>query len=108
MPPTQTGSRDNQASTNGQNQQPPAGDNNPFNRGPRPWAKDAPEIVPQVVVAVEHYNRIVRMLQKQAPVQLEIDIASRYHADDLMSFNIVAEIPGGDLKIGRASCRERV
>ena len=49
-------------------------------------------------MAVEHYNRIVRMLQKQTPVQLEIDIASRYHADDLMSFNIVAEIPGGDLK----------
>ena len=74
------------------------GDTNPQNRGPRPWAKDAPEIVPQVVVAVEHYNRIVRMLQKKTPVQLEIDIASRYHADDLMSFNVVAEIPGGDLK----------
>ena len=71
---------------------------NPSSRGPRPWQKDAPEIVPQVVLAVEHYNRIVRMLQKDAPVQLEIDIASRYHADDLMSFNVVAEIPGGDLK----------
>src|SRR5436305_15030033 len=38
------------------------------------------------------------MLQKKTPVQLEIDIASRYLADDLNSFNIVAEIPGGDLK----------
>ena len=37
---------------------------------PSSWAKDAPEIVPQVVVAVEHYNRIVRMLQKKTPVQL--------------------------------------
>ena len=54
--------------------------------------------MPQVVLAVEHYNRIVRMLQKETPVELEIDIASRYHADDLMSFNVVAEIPGGDLK----------
>jgi carboxypeptidase Q len=76
--------------------QPSAG--NPATRGPRPWNKDAPEIVPQVVLAVEHYNRIVRMLQKEAPVELEIDIASRYHADDLMSYNVVAEIPGGDLK----------
>jgi Zn-dependent M28 family amino/carboxypeptidase len=49
-------------------------------------------------MAVEHYNRVVRMLQKEAPVELEIDIASRYHADDLMSYNVVAEISGGDLK----------
>src|SRR5437762_5140063 len=76
----------------------PSGDTNPLNRGPRPWTKDAPEIVPQVVVAVEHYNRLVRMLQKKTPVQLEIDIASRYLADDLNSFNVIAEIPGGDLK----------
>jgi hypothetical protein len=67
-------------------------------RGPKPWNIDAPEIVPQVVLATEHYNRIVRMLQNQIPVQLEIDIASRYHKEDLMCFNIVAEIPGGDLK----------
>jgi hypothetical protein len=67
-------------------------------RGPRPWQVDAPEILPQVVMAVEHYNRIVRMIQKEAPVELEIDIASRYHADDLMGYNVVAEIPGGDLK----------
>jgi hypothetical protein len=64
----------------------------------RPWAKDAPDIVPQVVVAVEHYNRIIRMLKKGSPVKLEIDIASRYHDEDLMSFNVVAEIPGTDLK----------
>jgi carboxypeptidase Q len=75
-----------------------AGGDSSAPRGPRPWSKDAPDIVPQVVLAVEHYNRVVRMLQKEAPVELEIDIASRYHADDLMSFNIVAEIPGGDLK----------
>jgi hypothetical protein len=66
-------------------------------RGPRPWAADAPEIVPQVVIAAEHYNRVIRMLKKGAPVELEFDIASRYHTEDLMSYNVVAEIPGGDL-----------
>ena len=71
---------------------------NSVSRRPSPWAKDAAEIVPQVVLAVEHYNRIVRMLQKGTPVELEFDIASRYHVDDLMSFNIIAEIPGSDLK----------
>jgi carboxypeptidase Q len=97
MPTQSMSGGDNQPAPASENGQPASGGNS-ANRSPRPWAKDAPEIVPQVVVAVEHYNRIVRMLQKQTPVQLEIDIASRYHADDLMSFNIVAEIPGGDLK----------
>lgn len=71
---------------------------NPFSRGPRPWAQEAPEIVPQVVLAVEHYNRILRMLKKNVDVQLELDIAARFHTEDLMSFNVIAEIPGTDLK----------
>ena len=71
---------------------------NPFSRGPRPWAVDAPPIVPQVVLAVEHYNRLVRMIEKGSPVEVEIDLASRYHTDDPTSFNVLAEIPGSDLK----------
>ncbi|MCI0357828.1 MAG: M20/M25/M40 family metallo-hydrolase [Planctomycetaceae bacterium] len=66
-------------------------------RGPSPWAADSPPVVPQAVVAVEHYNRLIRMLKKGSPVELEIDIAAQYHTDDLMSYNIVAEIPGSDL-----------
>jgi hypothetical protein len=97
MPPRSAGSGETRSAQNSEDRQPPSGDSQ-ANRGPRPWNKDAPDIVPQVVVAVEHYNRIIRMLQKQTPVKLEIDIASRYHADDLMSYNVVAEIPGGDLK----------
>jgi hypothetical protein len=97
MPTRSMNSREETATAANENQ--PAGQpTNPANRGPRPWAADAPEIVPQAVVAVEHYNRIVRMLQKQSAVQLEVDIAARYHTDDLNSFNVVAEIPGGDLK----------
>jgi carboxypeptidase Q len=60
--------------------------------------KDATMVVPQVVVAVEHYNRIIRMLQRGAPVQLEFTVASKFHDQDLMSYNVVAEIPGTDLK----------
>lgn len=71
---------------------------NPFSRGPRPWTAEAPAILPQLVVAAEHYNRIVRMVQKGAHPKLEIDIESRYHDGDLNSFNIIAEIPGTDLK----------
>jgi carboxypeptidase Q len=60
--------------------------------------KDATMVVPQVVVAVEHYNRIIRMLQRGAAVQLEFNVASKFHDQDLMSYNVVAEIPGTDLK----------
>ena len=60
--------------------------------------KDAPPIVPQVVLAVEHYNRLIRMIQRNAPVQLEFNITSKYHDQDLMSHNVIAEIPGTDLK----------
>src|SRR4029077_18885605 len=87
LPTRSTNSDDNQA-----------GGSSRADSGPKPWQKDAPEIVPQIVMAAEQYNRLVRMLQKESPVQLEIDIASRYHSDDLMCFNIVAEIPGGRLK----------
>ena len=60
--------------------------------------KDAPPIVPQVIVAVEHYNRLVRMIQRGAPVQLEFNVSTKFYDQDLMSANVVAEIPGTDLK----------
>ena len=59
-------------------------------------ATDAPRVPPQVVMAVEHYGRIVRMLDKDIPVTLEFNIANRFHDDDLDSFNVIAEIPGTD------------
>jgi len=52
--------------------------------------------VPQIVVAVEHYNRIVRILDRMIPVTLEFDIRNTFHDADLNAFNLVAEIPGAD------------
>lgn len=77
----------------------PSDGGNPFSRGgPRPWATDPPTVLPQLVLAAEHYNRLVRMVQKDAHPKLEIDIESHYHDGDVNSFNIIAEIPGTDLK----------
>ncbi|HET9531138.1 MAG TPA: peptidase M28, partial [Blastocatellia bacterium] len=45
--------------------------------------KDAPPVIPQLVVTVEHYNRIIRMLDKGVPVQLEVNVNARYHDQDL-------------------------
>ncbi len=52
--------------------------------------------VPQVVMAIEHYGRLLRMLGKSIPVQLEMNIQNKFHEEDLNTFNIVAEIPGTD------------
>jgi hypothetical protein len=56
---------------------------------------DAP-VPAQVVMAVEHYGRIWRMLDRKVPVRLEMDIQNKFHDEDLNSFNIVADVPGTD------------
>jgi carboxypeptidase Q len=75
----------------------PAAADAPFDRRPRPWSPDA-KLIPQASLAAEHYNRIVRMVTKGVPVELEVQIATKFHDRDLMGHNVIAEIPGSDLK----------
>jgi len=42
--------------------------------------------LPSVVVATEHYNRIVRIIKKGIPVTLEIEVQARFTEDDLQGF----------------------
>ena len=60
------------------------------------YDKDAPKFPPQIVVAVEHYNRIVRMLQAGEKVKMEVNLAVEFQDQDLNGYNTVAEIPGSD------------
>jgi len=55
-----------------------------------------PPTVPEVTVAIEHYGRIVRMLEKNIPVTLELDIKNTFRDDSLDAFNVIGEIPGTD------------
>ncbi|MDQ3069506.1 MAG: M20/M25/M40 family metallo-hydrolase [Acidobacteriota bacterium] len=55
--------------------------------------------VPQVTLAVEHYNRMVRLLEHNVPVTVALDIETRFHDETAAQpngFNIVGEIPGTD------------
>jgi len=61
-----------------------------------PWDKDAPKIAPQMAVAVEHYNRIVRMIQAGEKVKMEVNLAVEFQDKDLNGYNTIAEIPGSD------------
>jgi len=55
-----------------------------------------PPAPPQVVVAVEHYGRIWRTLQKKIAVTLTMDVDNQFFDADLNAFNVVGEIPGSD------------
>ena len=60
----------------------------------------APQQVPSATLAVEHYNRIVRLLERGQPVRMEVNIQTRFHPETDPAgnaFNIIADIPGTDL-----------
>jgi hypothetical protein len=56
---------------------------------------DAPAGVTMITIAVEHYGRLLRTLERKMPVTIEMDIRNTFH-DDVNSFNVVGEIPGTD------------
>jgi carboxypeptidase Q len=56
----------------------------------------APSGAPQVTLAVEHYNRMVRLLEHNVPVKVELDLKVQFH-DAAKGFNLIGEIPGTDL-----------
>lgn len=62
-----------------------------------PWDKEAEaKMVPQMTMATEDYNRIVRMIEAGEKVQMTIDLKVKYLDDDPMVYNTIAEIPGTD------------
>ena len=56
------------------------------------------KMVPQITVAVEHYNRLVRMIQQGEKLKMTVDLQVAYQDQDNMGYNTIAEIPGTDLK----------
>ncbi len=53
-----------------------------------------------IVLAAEHYNMIVRLLENGVPVKLRVNSQSRFTDRDTNGYNIVAEIPGTDPRLG--------
>lgn len=79
-----------------QQQRPDGGTVFPAGGGPRD--EHAGSGVAGVTLAVEHYNRMVRLLDRNVPVKVELTIETKFHDEATMNgFNTVAEIPGGDL-----------
>ena len=58
---------------------------------------DPATLIPSVTLAVEHYNRMVRVLDKGVPVKVELNIQTEFHEETTPNgFNVIAEIPGTD------------
>ena len=53
-------------------------------------------MIPQMTMATEDYNRLVRMIRQGVKPQMTVNIQAQYHDDDLMGYNTIAEIPGTD------------
>ncbi|POY36025.1 peptidase M28 [Solitalea longa] len=60
------------------------------------YAVDAKPTLPEMEVSAEHYQRMIRLLNANIPVELEIDTKTKFIQDDLKGYNVIAEIPGTD------------
>lgn len=63
--------------------------------GKVPWAVDAGYLPPQLVMAAEQYNRLVRLVTAHHAARLRIAIETRFDASHNPA-NMVAELPGNE------------
>ena len=54
---------------------------------------------PVVVLAIENYGRVYRLLKANVPVSLEMNVDARFTGDHEHGFDTIAEIPGTDPKL---------
>jgi hypothetical protein len=71
----------------------------PREQRPSARAVDA-DVIPQFTIAVEHYNRLCRLLQKGLPVRLGVELETTFSNSDLNDANVLADLSGGDPVVG--------
>jgi hypothetical protein len=66
----------------------------------RAYRQGEPLGPPMLSLAVEHFNRLARLADRGVPVEIEMDVKTTFHNNngDLSGYNVIAEIPGSDLK----------
>ncbi|MGA7524003.1 MAG: M20/M25/M40 family metallo-hydrolase [Acidobacteriaceae bacterium] len=52
--------------------------------------------VPMVVMAIENYGRVYRLLEAHVPVSIQMDVETKFTGDDQHGYDTIAEIPGTD------------
>jgi len=69
-----------------------------FVQGTEAYKKDVTPGLPALVMAVEHFGRLQRLLERKVPVELELDVRNKFYESDDMQYDTIAEIPGTDKK----------
>ncbi len=64
--------------------------------GTQPYNSDYRVKVPVVVMAIEHYGRMYRLLKAKVPVSVQMDVETKFTGDHEQGYNTIAEIPGTD------------
>jgi hypothetical protein len=72
--------------------------NVPMSQGIAHKAGD-PDPAPEINLPIEAHNRMARLLQKNIPVKMELDVQNTFHPGDTLVNNLIAEIPGTDPKL---------
>jgi hypothetical protein len=67
-----------------------------FVQGTEAYKKDTQPGPPALIMAIEHFGRLQRLLERKVPVQLELDVRNKFFDDDPMQYDTLAEIPGTD------------
>jgi carboxypeptidase Q len=70
-----------------------------FVQGGGSYQPNAPANFLDVVIAMEDYMTIIRLLKAGTPVTLETDVKTKFYTDDIKGYNVIAEIKGTDPKL---------
>ena len=63
------------------------------------YHREHAEQLPIVVMAIESYGRVYRLLKANVPVSIEMDVETEFTGDHEHGFDTIAEIPGTDPKL---------
>ncbi|MGH9495315.1 MAG: M28 family peptidase [Candidatus Sulfotelmatobacter sp.] len=63
------------------------------------YQREHAELLPVVVMAIESYGRVYRLLKANVPVTIEMDVETEFTGDHEHGFDTIAEIPGTDPKL---------
>ncbi len=71
-------------------------DDNGAALGRTPYKREGAVKVPVVVMAIESYGRVSRLLAAHVPVSIEMDVETKFTGDNEHGYDTIAEIPGTD------------
>ena len=60
------------------------------------YERDHADPLPVLVMAIENYGRVYRLLQAHVPVNIEMNVDVKFFGDHEHGFDTIAEIPGTD------------